>query len=308
MGSQISSARDVRVVLLAGGRGTRLWPLTDETPKPLVNLFSRPLVDYILAWLAQSGICEVTVTVGYRARDIAGHLGNGEKHGMRIRYFYHTEDGPLGTAGTVRAACQNETRPILVVPGDVLSDVPLSPLFGFHATHPGLITLGLHDLRLWPNRDISQFGVVLLGNRGAVRRFVEKPTTSRPPSTLVNTGIYLIEPEALARIAPGHFVDFGRDLFPTLAEEPELLFGFTTRGYWNDLGNLEQYLSSYLDLLKGEVTVFLPDVAEEVQRVRRGFSGAVRIADLIRIIPRYVTVAQAAKVLEYVRTAQSAAP
>jgi len=241
-----------KAIVMAGGQGSRLWPLTLFRPKPLVPIANRPVLAYILEWLRRHGLAEVLVTLHYRAGDIPGALGDGRSYGLRLSY--RVEEAPLGTAGSVRAAADwIGEEPFLVVSGDVLTDLDLAALCRQHQETGSWLTLGLQRVA-----DPSEYGVVELDEPGRVVRFQEKPGRGQARSHLANTGIYAVAPEALAHVPQGEPSDWSRDIFPRFLAERRPLFGSLLDGYWCDIGSVGPYCAAQREALKGGVQVALP--------------------------------------------------
>jgi mannose-1-phosphate guanylyltransferase/phosphomannomutase len=237
---------------MAGGQGTRLWPLTLTRPKPLIPVMNRPVMAHILDWLRVQGFAEVLVTLHYRSHDIRRAFGNGQSFGVRITYS--VEEEPLGTAGSVRLAGDwLDGEPFLIVSGDALTDVDLTALMGQHRQSGAWLTLGLKQVA-----DPSLYGVVRLDGQGRVLRFEEKPEPGTAFSHLANTGIYCVEPRVLECVPRGQPCDWSRDVFPLLMAEGLPLFGHVLNGYWRDIGCIHEYCRGQQDALKGDVCVSLP--------------------------------------------------
>lgn len=243
-----------KAIVMAGGQGSRLRPLTLFRPKPLVPVANRPVLAYILEWLRGHGFTEVLVTLHYRADDIRRAFGDGRSFGLRMSYRVESE--PLGTAGSVKDAedwIANES--FLIVSGDALTDLDLSALCRRHRETGSWLTLGLKHVE-----DPAEYGVVELDDRGRVARFQEKPGPGRAFSHLANTGIYCVEPQVLPCVPRGRPCDWSRDAFPRLLAEGRPLFGHVLDGYWCDIGTLQSYQRGQWDALIGAVRVALPAV------------------------------------------------
>lgn len=222
----------MKAIILAGGKGTRLKPLTDDLPKPMVKIINKPLLEYIVMQLKGFGFTEIALSLGYRSECIRSYFGDGKKFGVKLRYY--VEEMPLGTAGAVKNCADfigNED--VLVVSGDAFTDADLSSFFYFHKYKKALVTLALKRVS-----DPTGFGVVRLDRKNRVTRFVEKPT--KTSETLVNMGIYALNPRVLQYIPDGPF-DFGRQLFPRLVGK---IHGIETSCYWSDIGTLSSYYST----------------------------------------------------------------
>jgi mannose-1-phosphate guanylyltransferase/phosphomannomutase len=241
----------MKAVIMAGGEGTRLRPLTSNTPKPLLPVANRPMMEHIVALLKRHDFEDIVVTVAYQANAIRTYFGNGAEFGVRM--VYATEETPLGTAGSVRNAMAELDDTFRVISGDVLTDIDLSAIVKFHSEKGALATLGLKAMD-----DPLEFGIVITREDGSIERFLEKPTWGQVFSDTVNTGIYVLEPEIFEAIAPDHATDFSGDVFPALLEEGKPLFGYVAEGYWEDVGNLEAYVRAHRDVLDGRVQIEIP--------------------------------------------------
>jgi len=240
----------VQALVLAGGEGTRLRPLTLTVPKPVMPLAGRPVLSFMIEWLARHGVDEALLSCGFLAERVERVLGS-EHAGVRLRYVVERE--PLGTAGPVRLAYDEgllEQR-FLVVNGDVLTDIDLTAEIAQHERTGAAATLALVAVA-----DPSGYGVVPTAPGGEVEAFLEK--TDSPPTDRINAGAYVLELDEVApRIAPGRAVSFERDVFPRMVGED--LYGFDAEGYWIDIGTPERYLEATWDLLAGAVESSLPE-------------------------------------------------
>lgn len=237
----------MRAVVMAGGEGSRLRPLTSGRPKPLVPVANRPIMEHIVRHLARHGVDEVVATLYYLGNEIEEYFGDGEDVGVRMRYS--RESVPLGTAGSVKNAeafLGGET--FLIVSGDALTDLDVESALAFHRAKGALATLVLARV---PNP--LEFGLVVTDDAGRVQRFLEKPTWSEVFSDTVNTGMYILEPEILDLMEPGKAYDWSSDIFPRLLAEGKPLFGYVMEDYWADVGSLSQYREAQEDLLTGKV-------------------------------------------------------
>lgn len=241
----------MQALVLAGGEGTRLRPLTLTVPKPVMPLAGRPFLSFMLDWLAGHGVEEAILSCGFMGADVERMLG--DEHGdVRLRYV--TEEEPLGTAGPVRLAADLgmlEER-LLVLNGDVLTDIDLSALLARHHDAEALATITLVGVE-----DPSSYGVVPTTPDGRVGAFLEKQP-GPPPTDRINAGAYVLERTAVEGIAPGRAVSFEREVFPALAERGEL-YAYQAQGYWNDIGTPERYLEATRDLLMGTLSSSLPE-------------------------------------------------
>ena len=237
----------MQAIVLVGGQGTRLRPLTESVPKPALTLVDRPFLAYMIEWLAGHGVTEVVLACGFLPDVLREALaGEEERAGTRIRYVVEPE--PLGTAGAIRFAAdalggQLDDR-FLALNGDVLTDLDLSALLRAHAERAAGATIALH-----PVEDSSAFGLVHSGEEGEVLAFLEKTGEAAPGE--VNAGMYALERSVLDLIPPGENVSIERDVFPRLVGEG--LHGLLLDGYWMDIGTPERYLQASWDILEGRV-------------------------------------------------------
>jgi mannose-1-phosphate guanylyltransferase/phosphomannomutase len=237
----------VKAVVMAGGEGTRLRPMTANQPKPLLPVVNKPIMEHVLRLLRRHGFAETVVTVHFLASMVRNYFGDGEDYGMSLQYA--NEETPLGTAGSVRNA-EDALRdePFLVISGDALTDMNLTDLVRFHRDSGALVTVGLTRVP-----DPLEFGIVISDEDGRIQRFLEKPTWGQVFSDTVNTGIYVMEPEVLKEVQPGEQVDWSSDVFPRLLDRGAPIFGYVADAYWEDVGNFESYLKAQADVLSGRV-------------------------------------------------------
>ena len=236
----------MKAVILAGGEGTRLRPLTSNQPKPMMPLVNRPMMEHIVALLARHGFDDIVVTVAYLANQIRTYFGDGSDYGVRMRYA--TEETPLGTAGSVRNAAEELDDTFLVIAGDVLTDIDLTSLVKSHRDADALATLALKRVE-----NPLEFGIVITQPDGSIERFLEKPTWGQVFSDTINTNIYVCEPRVFELIPEGEVVDFSGDVFPAALDQGDMLHGHVAEGYWEDVGTLEAYFQAHADVLNGEV-------------------------------------------------------
>ncbi|MDQ6783485.1 MAG: sugar phosphate nucleotidyltransferase [Actinomycetota bacterium] len=241
----------MKAVIMAGGEGTRLRPLTSNQPKPMMPIANRPMMEHIVALLKSHGFDEIVVTVAFQANAIRTYFGNGSDFGVRM--VYATEETPLGTAGSVRNAADELDEPFLVISGDVLTDVDLGAIVTTHRERGALATLGLVSMD-----NPLEFGIVITRPDGSIERFLEKPTWGQVFSDTINTGIYVLDPAIFEWIPPDKPIDFSSEVFPQLLEEGRPMFGHVFTGYWEDVGTLEAYIKAHQDLLDRRVDVDVP--------------------------------------------------
>lgn len=237
----------MKAVVMAGGFGSRLYPLTVNQPKPMVPLVDKPALAHILNLLKKHGFNEVVLTVRYLAHQIQEHFGDGQELGLKLHYAL--EDVPLGTAGGVKNDQHYlDNEPFLVISGDALTDIDLTQLVQLHQTKQAMATLALKQVE-----NPGEYGVVLTDKHGQVRQYREKPGNVRLPTTTVNTGIYVMEPGILERLSPQVAYDFSTDVFPQLLAENMPVFGHVVGGYWRDIGTLQSYVQAVIDIFAGKV-------------------------------------------------------
>ncbi|MEW6173956.1 MAG: sugar phosphate nucleotidyltransferase [Bacillota bacterium] len=241
----------MKAIIMAGGEGSRLRPLTCNRPKPMVPVANRPMMEYCVDLLKKNEIREIGCTLRYLPDVIVRHFGDGSDFGVRISYFI--EENPLGTAGSVRNAAAFLDQTFIVVSGDALTDANLSMAVNFHRKRGAIATIVLARASC-----PLEYGVVITGDGGQIRCFLEKPGWGEVFSDTVNTGIYVLEPEIFDYFPAGKNFDFSKDLFPLLMKEKRALYGYIMDGYWCDIGGLEAYLKAHRDLLSGAVDAILP--------------------------------------------------
>ncbi len=218
-------------ILLAGGRGTRLRPITDEIPKPLVPLHDKPIMEHTLDLLKKFGMQDVILSVGYKGEKIKSYFGDGKRFGLNISYIEETE--PMGTGGPLRLVKEKITDSFILSNADELKNIDLAEMYLFHKENNALVTIALTTVD-----DPSLYGVARLsGNR--ILEFIEKPKKEAAPSKLINSGLYIIEPGILEYLPEGP-CSIERDIFPKIAKDGRL-FGYHFSGQWFDTGDLERY-------------------------------------------------------------------
>ena len=241
----------MKAVIMAGGEGTRLRPLTSNAPKPMLPLVNRPMMEHIIELLKRHGIDEIVVTVAFMANAIRTYFDDGSEFGVSI--VYATEESPLGTAGSVRNAMEHLDERFLVISGDVLTDIDLGAIVAMHEANEAVATIGLVHVE-----NPLEFGIVITREDGRIERFLEKPTWGQVFSDTINTGIFVLEPSIFDYIAPDCAVDFSSEVFPALLAEGKPLYGAVTDGYWEDVGTIEAYVRAHKDILDGAVQVNVP--------------------------------------------------
>ncbi len=241
----------MKAIIMAGGEGSRLRPLTCDQPKPMMRLMDRPVMEYALKLLRKHGVTEAAATLGYLPDAIVDYFGDGANWGLSLRYY--TERTPLGTAGGVRQAADFLDETFCVLSGDGVTDLDLSAALAFHREHGALATMVLTRVD-----DPLEYGVVVAAPDGRVRAFLEKPGPGEAVSDTVNTGVYILEPEIFAYIPEDRPCDFGGELFPKLVREGRAVYGCVLEGYWCDIGDVRAYLRAHADLLEGKLRLEVP--------------------------------------------------
>lgn len=235
----------MKAILLAGGKGTRLRPLTIHTPKPIVPIFDRPFLHYQLDLLKQvPEIDEVVLSLNYQPRRIEEMFGDGSNAGLGIRYV--VEPAPLGTAGAVRYAGESLHESVVVFNGDVLTQVDLAAVIRLHRERKAKATIVLT-----PVENPAAYGLVESDADGNIRRFLEKPKPEEITCDTINAGIYILEPDTFDRIPKDTPWSIERSFFPSLIERGETFVGYVYRGYWIDIGTPEKYAQVHRDIMDG---------------------------------------------------------
>ena len=238
---------------MAGGEGTRLRPLTSNQPKPMVPIVGKPCMEHILELLRKHDLEDVIVTVAFLPQAIRTYFRDGEGLGLNIEYS--VEESPLGTAGSVRLASGALGDTFVVISGDALCDIDLGELVRVHREKGGAVTIGLKSVE-----NPLEFGIVVTDEDGRIERFLEKPSWGQVFSDTINTGIYVLEPEVLEHVPDDRPYDFSKELFPLLLEMGRPLYGHVCEGYWQDIGNLDQYRQANFDALDEKVKLAIPGI------------------------------------------------
>ncbi|AMA73286.1 MULTISPECIES: nucleotidyltransferase family protein [Aneurinibacillus] len=246
----------MKALLLAGGLGTRLRPLTENLPKPMALIGNRPWLEHLILHLKSEGIADFVIAVKHYPEMIRDYLGDGTSLGVRIQYA--VEETLLGTAGAIKNAQEFLDDRFLVVNADIVHQVAIQPLLDFHLEHGGAVTIGLTEVK-----DPSQYGVVEQDPFGQIVRFVEKPSKEEAPSNRINAGIYVMEKTVLEWIPKGEEVSIERETFPLLIEKGMRVYGKVIDGYWLDMGTKERYRKVHWDLLERKFRLPLGGKEEE---------------------------------------------
>lgn len=241
----------LKAIIMAGGEGTRLKPVSGDTPKPMVSLCGRPVMEHIVRLLAKNGIRDICAALKYRPEEIEGYFGNGEAFGVSMQYRIEAE--ALGTAGGVKN-CEDfyGNEDFLVISGDAACDFELGAFIKEHEKHSPAVSIALY-----PHSEPLRYGLALCDGESCVRSFIEKPDWAHVVTNLVNTGIYIISPRAMELVPKGEKKDFAKDLFPLLLENGEKILGIPCDGYWCDIGTPKSYYECCADALSGKLTLDL---------------------------------------------------
>src|SRR5919206_167691 len=246
----------MKAIIMAGGQGTRLRPLTSNQPKPMIRIANLPCMEHIVNLLSRHGFTDVGVTLQFMPDEIRDYFGDGADWGVNMRYSI--EDAPPGTAGSVKMAEEQlglHGERLLIISGDALTDADLTQVVRFHEEKDTEVTMVLKSVE-----NPLDFGIVITEEDGRISRFLEKPAWGQVFSDTVNTGIYLLEPSATAEIPDpeeGEY-DFSKELFPKLLDAGRPLYGYITEDYWEDIGTLEQFASAQRDVLDGRAQGIRP--------------------------------------------------
>ncbi len=279
----------MKAVIMAGGEGTRLRPITLTRPKPLVPVAGKACIDYVIEGLVRAGITDIIVTTGYRAGQLVSYTGGGGRYG-EVNIAYSIEDTPMGTAGGVKKMEAFLDNTFIVASGDVLADVDFSALLNFHRERKAEATMALTTVE-----EPTQFGIVGTASDGRIERFKEKPAPEEVFSNLINAGIYILEPSVLKLIPEKEKFDFSKQLFPKMLEMGKRLFATSLSGLWKDIGNPFDLIDANLRMVKRmggylsdvkvggwrDVRIRRPFMAEKAVKIGRGtrISGAALYSD-----------------------------
>jgi mannose-1-phosphate guanylyltransferase/phosphomannomutase len=259
----------MKAVVMAGGEGSRLRPLTIGRPKPMVPIVSKPVMAHILDLLKRHGITDVVVTLHFMPEAIQSYFGDGQSLGMKL--YYAIEETPLGTAGSVKNAQQYLDEPFLIISGDAVTDINLEDVITFHQEKKAEATLTLYRV---PNP--LEYGVIITDADGRIIQFLEKPSWGEVISDTVNTGIYVIEPSVLELISEGVPTDWSKDVFPTMLKAGRALYGYVAGGNWTDIGDISEYMRATGDVLHHRV---------QTEALGRHIGGDVWVGEGVEIAP-----------------------
>jgi len=256
-----------KAVILAGGYGTRLRPLTVNTSKAMIPLVNKPVIDYILDYLVGYGLKEIVITTNYLREQTMNHLSRRKD----LKLSYPEEPSPLGTAGSVKNAEITDT--MVIIQGDNITEIDMGKLIAFHKAHEGLVTIALLPV---PNP--SLYGIVEIEATSRIKNFKEKPAPDACFSNLANTGLYIIEPEAMDYVPEGRAFDFAKDLFPILVAKKEV-YGCVVDGFWTDVGNLNGYMEATRWILENRGF----ECAETAEIEDSDIQGNVTIGEYVKV-------------------------
>ncbi len=266
----------MKAVIMAGGEGSRLRPLTCTLPKPMARLCGTPVLVYILDLLAAAGFSEVTLTLKYMPQAIIEYFGDEEYKGLKLEFII--EDAPLGTAGSVKNALSDSGESVLVISGDAMCDYTLKEIIETHKESGADATIVCTRVD-----DPREYGLLKADENGFVTGFIEKPAWSQANCDLANTGIYILEPTCLAEIPADIPYDFASELFPKLLSQGKKLAVCTPAGYWCDIGDLQSYRQCQIDMLSGKVSCGMKPVAQGIFA-----KGMLPKGDFVVIPPSYI--------------------
>jgi len=240
----------VKAIVMAGGFGTRLRPLTINTPKPMVPIGNLPMMEHVIGLLAEHGLTDITALLYFHPEHVRDYFEDGSAFGVNLSYEIPDED--LGTAGAVRFALGEVHEPVLVISGDLVTDFDLTEAIKWHRTKQAEATILLTRAE-----NPVAYGIVITDEDGRIVRFLEKPSWGEAFSDTINTGIYILEPEAARMIPEGESFDFSQNLYPRMLDSGMKLYGKIMSGYWKDVGNVDEYFRAHTDMFEGDLTLKL---------------------------------------------------
>ncbi len=233
----------MKAVILVGGEGTRLRPLTCNTVKAMVPVLNRPFLEHMICYLRSYEIRDIILTLCHLPDSIRSYFGDGSKFGVKLTYI--VEESPLGTAGAVKNAQRYLDEPFFILNGDIFTDLDLGAMLAFYKQTRAKVSIALT-----PVENPTIYGVVETDAQGRVRHFIEKPAWGEVTTNLINAGIYLLNPEVLSGVPQDTHFMFEHHLFPQLLDKGESIYGYSSEAYWIDIGTPEKYLKLHHDLLK----------------------------------------------------------
>jgi len=285
----------MKAIILVGGQGSRMRPLTNHLPKNIVPVCGVPFLTYQIEYLKSVGVKEIVFSIGYRPEDIRAVYGDGRRH--KIKIHYALEKAPLGTAGALKNSEKYvKGSPVIVLNGDILTDIPLDKMIQFHRRNKNTATLGLVRVE-----DPTAYGLVLLNKKSRVTKFLEKPASDEVVTDTINAGVYLFEPEVFDYIPAGKNYSAERALFPNLLKDEKPMGGYVWEGYWQDIGTPWKYLTTHWDVLNGSFPVHAP-LALGTNKIYRGKGVKVGAGALLKgpaIIGDGCVIGEGARILPY---------
>ncbi|ADV46250.1 sugar phosphate nucleotidyltransferase [Nitratifractor salsuginis] len=270
-----------KAVLMAGGFGTRIQPLTHSIPKPMLPVMNVPMMENVLKQLKGAGIDEVVILLYYKPEVITNHFKDGSDWGVKLHYVL--PDADYGTAGAVGFAREYLDTTFMIVSGDLVTDFNFAEILEHHRQRQSKLTITLTSVE-----NPLQFGVVIVNEEGKIEKFLEKPSWGEVFSDTINTGIYVIEPEILDFIPKGEPFDFAKDLFPLLMQKGIDLMGYTAQGYWRDVGNPDSYREVHRDIFSHEVKFEIPGKRIDYPEGTLYLQGKVEIDPSVEILETVV--------------------
>jgi mannose-1-phosphate guanylyltransferase/phosphomannomutase len=244
-------------VIMAGGFGERMRPLTCSIPKPMVPIVNKPVMEYVVALLKKHDITDIISLLYYQPEIIQGYFRDGSDFGVNMSYAVDEGEG-FGTAGSVKNASWFLDEEFIIISGDLMTDFNLTRIIESHRQNQAKVTIALTRVQ-----NPLAFGIVITDEKGKISRFLEKPTWGEVFSDTINTGIYVMDPSVLDYIPPGTEFDFSKDVFPALMKNSEPLYGYIASGYWRDIGNIDAYHGVHRDILNGRVDVNISGKRQE---------------------------------------------
>ncbi|WP_273264976.1 sugar phosphate nucleotidyltransferase [Flexistipes sinusarabici] len=264
----------MKAVIMAGGFGTRIQPLSSSKTKPMLPVVNLPMIEHVINAVKKGGITELVILLYFKPEMIRNYFGDGSEFGVNIKYVLPEED--FGTAGAVKQAGEYLDDVFLVVSGDLITDFHIDEIVHFHNNKNSAATICLTSVE-----DPLQFGVVITDKTGKILRFLEKPGWGEVFSDTINTGIYVLEPEILDYIPQNKVFDFSKDLFPLLMSKDITLYGYKASGYWRDVGNPSSYRETVMDILRGKADISIPGKLLEYQNSLFYSSGSYSCEDVL---------------------------
>lgn len=268
----------MKALFLAGGMGTRLKPLTDDLPKPMVPMMVKPLLERNMLKLKKCGVDEVIISTCYKSQKIEDYFGDGTKIGLKINYI--CEDIPLGTGGAIKNTEEFFHDTFIIFNADILSNINIEAMMKFHKEKKAAVTIAVTEVE-----NPSAYGVIEYDEKLYAKSFTEKPKLSEIKSNYINAGIYIFEPSVLKEIPEGHAVSIERETFPLLLEKSYPVAVYKSDEYWMDIGTIEKYTQAHQDILSGAYPV--PELTDENQGIFVGENTTIHASTKI-IAPVYI--------------------